>query len=178
MTIQEILLLITLIVTSIISIFSIAFTFYQIKKSNKVKQAEFVSKLLDNIRYNERVLNAIYIIDYSASWYDKNFHGSGESEKNIDAFLSQIDYICYLCKENLLSKKDFLIFEYEVLRVCDNYQCKNYLWNLYHWAKFNKTKCSFNNIINFIKSKLNKDELIKFESNCSNISGYSKYLNF
>lgn len=178
MNTQEILSLLTLIATIIIGVIGFAFTIYQICKSNKVKQAEFVSNLLQNIRLNERTLKAIYIIDYNQDWYNFNFHSSGELEKNIDAFFSQIDYVCYLYNEKLLSNKDFSIFKYEVLRICKNHQCRSYLWNLYHWAKLNNSKCSFDNIVNFLKSQLNAIELQKFESSCEIYSGYIKYLNF
>lgn len=178
MTTQERLSLLTLIATIVIGVIGFAFTIYQIKKASKVKQAEFVSKLLENIRLNERTLKAIYIIDYSENWYNIKFHNSGELEKNIDAFFSQIDYVCYLYSKKLLSEEDFSIFQYEVIRICTNYQCRSYLWNLYHWAKANKTKCSFDNIISILKMKLTKIEQEQFESKTEKESGYIKILNF
>lgn len=175
---QEILELLTLIATIFIGVVGFGFTFYQIHRSNQVKQAEFISTLLDHIRFNERVMNAVYIIDYNSNWYNEKFHGSGEMEKNIDAFFSVIDYVCYLFNRKLLSKKDFLIFKYEVLRICNNYQCQCYLWNLYHWAKRNHTKCSFNNLIEFLKSQFTAEEIDKFESDVELKKSYKKYLNF
>ncbi len=178
MEIQEILLLLTLISTILISTIGFGFTIYQIKKSNKVKQAEFINKLLENMILNERALNAEYIIDYDEHWYDENFHFSGELEKNIDAYFSQINYICYLYEEKLLSDKDFSIFKYQILRVIDDEQCKSYLWNLYHWSKSNETKCSFDNYINYMIKQLSEIDLKKFESSEEKISGFKKYLNF
>ena len=175
---QEVLLLVTLIVTSIIGILGFTLTIIQIHLSNKVKNAEFISKILENLRFNERSLDVIYLIDYNQKWYDEKFHGSGELEKDIDAFFSQIDYICYLKSKKLLSDDNFQIFKYEVLRVCNNYQCKCYLWNLYHWSKLNSSKCSFDYLIRFLKTRFSEDDLNRFENSNSQISGYDKYLNF
>ena len=178
MKIQEIIELLTLIATVLIGGIGFGFTLYQINKSNKVKQAEFVSSLLDHIRFNERVMDAVYLIDYSNNWYNQDFHNSGEMEKNIDAFFSEMDYVCYLFKRKLLSKKDFLIFRYEVLRICKNSQCRCYLWNLYHWSKKNNTTCSFNNLIEYLKLQFSVKERKQFECPCETVSKYKKYLNF
>ena len=68
---QEILELLTLIATIFIGVVGFGFTFYQIHRSNQVKQAEFISTLLDHIRFNERVMNAVYFIDYNSNWYNE-----------------------------------------------------------------------------------------------------------
>ncbi len=178
MTNEEILLLITLISTILISTIGFSFTIYQIKQSNKVKQAEFINKLLENIRFNDNISKAVYTIDYSNNWYNKEFHIKHDIEKNIDAYFSQSDYVCYLYQERLLSKNDFSIFEYHISRIYKNYQCLHYLWNLYHWSKKNNTKCAFNNLICFIKSQLNEECISRFESKNASISKFEKYLNF
>lgn len=175
---QEILLLITLIVTSIIGILGFTLTIIQIHLSNKVKNAEFISKILENLRFNQRSLDVIYLIEYDQKWYNEKFHGSGELEKNIDAFFSQINYVCYLQNKKLLSDNNFQIFKYEILRICNNYQCKCYLWNLYHWSKRNNSNCSFDYLIKYLKTQFSIEALNKFENSNSNISGYVKYLNF
>lgn len=175
MTTNEILILVSIIVTIITGIIGFGFTIYQIKKSNKVKHAEFVSDLLKSIRLNERIILATYLIDYNEDWYNYSFHGGSETEKNIDALFSQLDYICYLHKELLLDDKDFSIFKYELNRVCKNSQCQSYLWNLYHWSK---NDCAYNNLIEYMRKQFNKTEFEKFESKEKLISGYKKYLNF
>lgn len=178
MSTEEILTMLSLIATVIIGIAGFGFTIYQIYKSNKVKKAEFVSSLLKHLRLNERIIEANYIIDYSEHWYNEHFHNSGELEKNIDALFSQIDFICYLYSNSLLSKADFSIFKYEISRICNNSQCRCYLWNLYHWAKANGVQCSFDNLINYLKKNLSEKELAAFESNKKRTSGYEQYLNF
>ncbi|MBQ6922946.1 MAG: hypothetical protein IJQ66_07650 [Clostridia bacterium] len=170
---NEVLTLISIIVTFSIGITGFAFTVYQIAKSNKVKHAEFIEELLRNIRLNERVIEATYLIDYNRNWYNDAFHGGSENEKNIDALFSQLDFICYLYFESLLKKKDFSIFKYEIKRVCHNSQCRNYLWDLYHWSK---KECSYNNLIRFLKTQLKKTELSLFED--KNCTQYKKFLNF
>ena len=169
----EILTLISIIVTFSIGTIGFIFTICQIVKSNKVKQAEFIAELLKNIRQNERIIRASYLIDYSKDWYNKKFHSGSEYEKCIDALFSQLDFVCYLYFDSLLSEKDFTIFKYELKRVCNNNQCRSYLWNLYHWS--NK-ECSYGNLIQFLKTQLNKTELSYFENARSDI--YAKYLNF
>lgn len=178
MTTQETLTLLTLIATVLIGVIGFAFTIYQIKKSSKIKQAEFVNKLLENIRLNERTLNAFYIIDYNNNWYNADFHNSGNLEKSIDALFSQIDYVCYLHRKGLLSDTDLSIFQYALTRICSNYQCQSYLWNLYHWSTFNDTECSFDNLVNYLKTQLGTYALKKFEHTSAEESGYIKVLSF
>lgn len=175
---QDILLLLTLIATSVIGIIGFALTIYQIRLSNKVRSAEFFNKIIEKLRFNERSISIMYLIEYNSLWYNASFHGSGELEKSVDAFLSQIDYICYLLFRELISDDEFQIFKYEVARVCNNKQCQAYLWNLYHWSKRNGLKCSFDNLIKYLKTQLTDEELNKFESNQPQISGYNRYLNF
>ena len=170
---QEILSLITLITTALIGSIGFILTIYQIKKANKVKHAEFISELLQNIRLNEQIVKATYLIDYSDHWYNNSFHGGSETEKNIDALFSQLDYICYLYYESLLNNKDFSIFKYEMMRVCNNFQCQAYLWNLYHWSH---NECSYNNLIKYLKSQFPTNELKIFEK--KEELKYPKHLNF
>lgn len=178
MVTQEILSLCTLIATIVIGITGFACTIYQVIRANKVKKAEFVSKLLENIRLNKKVNSAIYIIDYSEEWYNEFFANSEDLEESIDALFSQIDFICYLYKNVLLTKKEFNIFKYEVQRICNSYQCRCYLWNLYHWSKVNRVDCSFCNLIDYLKSTFDSNQLFRFESQKEEISGYKKFLNF
>ena len=173
MSAAEYLSLVSLIVTVIIGITGFGFTIYQINKSNKAKRAEYSAELLRNIRLNERIIEATYMIDYGQNWYDSTFHGGSENEKNIDALFSQLNFVCYLRKERLLTEKEFSVFKYELARVCYNHQCRAYLWNLYHWTN-NQSSCTY--LIDYLKTKLTGSELVHFESKKK--TDYPQYVNF
>lgn len=152
-------------------------TYLQIHQSKKIKRAEFVSDLLKTLRANAEISKIEYLLDYDIKWYNEMFHGSS-LEPYIDNFLSHLNYICFLKSKNLLSKSEFEIFEYELDRSVNNRDCVCYLWNIYHWSNRNKKKCSFAFLVNYLKSKMPKEELSSFESINPKGGQYIKYLNF
>lgn len=165
------------IVAAAIAILGIVLTYLQIIQTKKIKRAEFVSDLLKAMRGNTELSQIEYLLDYDIKWYDEKFHGS-PIESNIDNFLSHLNYVCFLRAKKLLSKKEFEIFEYELYRSVTNYDCKCYLWNIYHWSRKNNKKSSFAYLIEYLKSKINKAELELFESDKTVNKYFKKYLNF
>ena len=83
--------------------------------------------------------------------------------KKIDKTLSFFSYICYLCKRKAISKKDMIPFEYGLKRIAVNEHIRNYLYSIYHWAKYLGVKCSFEYLIDyyFKKKYLEEDEFKK-----------------
>lgn len=165
------------VVAACIAIIGIILTYSQIYQTKKIKRAEFVSDLLKTIRSNNEITNIKYLFDYNNKWYNEKFHGSNV-ELHIDNYLSQLNYICFLKTKKLISYDEFEIFEYELDRSIKNEDCVCYLWNIYHWSKFNKKKCSFEFLIDYLKSKISHDELSIFENSDEKAGRYIRHLNF
>jgi len=176
---SDIIAIITLIITAVGGSIGGTFAILQWRKSNKIKQAEFINQIIEKLRFDKDIAKTMYMIDYAnKTWYDESFHG-GELEVEVDALLSYVTYICYLYSTKSISKNEFCVLEYEVKRVCLNRQAQAYLWNLYHWSKRCNTLCSFQNLIEYLRSEvLNSEQQERFDSKESNVSGYIKHLNF
>lgn len=130
------------------------FGYKQWNKSIKIRRAEFLYQILDKIRFDDNIVEAMYSIDYNTKWYNEQFHNS-EIEVKIDNLFFYIDYICYLKKTGNISDREFQIFRYKIHRICISNSSKMYLWNLYHFSLRNKTECSFYNLIDYgVKNKL------------------------
>lgn len=161
---------ISIIITTIVAIFG----FYQWKRSNTIKKAEYIEKLTEKIRTDDDIKEMVYVLDYGDLWYIKSFHGSGGLERKMDKTLSYFSYICYLYNSRLISRKEFAIFEYEIERILLNAQVKNYFFNLYHFAKKLKTPMTFSFLFEYGEKTRKFDD--EFYDNQS--EKYPKYLNF
>ena len=67
----------------------------------KLKRAEYIKTIFDEIRSNPKIV--FYLFEYDSIWYNEKFHGSKELESNIDYTLSYFSYICYLRNNNITS---------------------------------------------------------------------------
>lgn len=115
----------------------------------KLKRAEYIKALFDEIRSNPKIV--FYLFEYDSIWYDEKFHGSMELESNIDYTLSYFSYICYLRNNNIITKSDFNYFRYELERILNNQQFKNYIYNLYHFSKRVNQPISFVDLFQYAK---------------------------
>ena len=130
------------------------FAYVQWHRSIQIRRAEFLHQLLEKIRFDDEIVKIMQIVDYNPNWYDSGFHGS-EIERGMDKFLSYADYVCYLRQTKNIYKEEFQIFDYQIRRICDNRSCRYYLWNLYHYSRTRKSRCSFYNLISYgIEHKL------------------------
>lgn len=145
-SVSDILSLISIIMAVIGGIFA----YQQWKYSNKTKRADFIDQILNKLRFDREMVETINMIDYDFSWYDESFHHNHkELEYRVDKTLSYLSYICYLIKEKHISKQDFIILEYEINRACVSPDVQCYLWNLYHFSITQKSKCSFQYLIDY-----------------------------
>ena len=170
-------------VSDVLSLFSIVlviigglFAYKQWVYSNKTKRADFINQIINNLRFDKEIAETINMIDYSNKWYDESFHNNKNGlEYKVDKTLSYLSYICYLIKEKHISKNDFVILEYEINRTCLSYAVECYLWNLYHFSISQKSKCSFQYLIDYgIQNKLiDETEFANPQS-----KKYTKRLNF
>lgn len=115
----------------------------------KLRRAEYIKALFDEIRSNPKIV--FYLFEYDSIWYDEKFHGSKELESNIDYTLSYFSYICYLRNNNIITKSDFNYFRYELERILNNQQFKNYIYNLYHFSKRVNQPISFVDLFQYAK---------------------------
>ena len=152
-----------------------AFAGIQWNVSNKIRRTEFVNTIIEKLRFDKDMAQTMYKIDYDESWYNDNFHnGNSDLEYEIDKLLSYLSYICYLKQTKNISKEEFKILQYEIIRVCKSFDVQSYLWNLYHFSIKQDSKCSFEHLVSYgIDNKLFD---IKFLSCNSNL--YKKRLNF
>ncbi len=132
--------------TLFIAIFGGVLALCQWKNSVKTKRAEFLAQLIEKIRFDTELMTTIYSIDYNQDWYNASFHRS-ELEFSMDKLLSYVDYICYLKETKNISEKEFLMFEYELHRICASSQI--YLWNIYHFAMKVHSNSPFNFLIDY-----------------------------
>jgi len=149
------------------------FAYAQWRKDQRIKRAEFIRPILEKLRFDEELSKTMYMVEYGEDWYDLSFHSNGKLESSIDKLFSNLDYICYLKLTDNITKTEFKVFRYEIHRVCISYSSKVYLWNLHHFARKNKTDCSFQFLVDYgIKSKFFPKDFKK------NTSLYNKTLNW
>lgn len=138
----------------------------------KLKRADYIYSLLNDLRTNER--NAFYLFEYDAKWYNLQFHQGGDMEKKVDYTLSFFSYICYLKQQKILSKKEFDCFKYELERVLTNEQFRSYFYNIYHFSKHINQPISFLHLFTYAKDNGYFDD--EFWNATS--TRYPHYLNF
>lgn len=117
----------------------------------KLKRAEYIKNLLDEMRTNKDIV--YYKFDYDEPWYGPNFHNSGESERKIDYTLNFFSYICYLRNHNIINKTDFSCFKYEIERILTNHHFHCYYYNLYHFSKRIKQPIPFYELFEYAKKR-------------------------
>lgn len=117
--------------------------------SVKLKRAEYVKGLLDEMKTNKDIV--FYKFEYDEHWYDIKFHGSGELERKIDYTLNFFSYICYLSRHRIISKNDFKCFRYEIERILTNTQFKCYCYNLFHFSRKLKQPITFYDLFKYAK---------------------------
>ena len=132
------------------------FALYKWNKSLKLNRAEYVKKLLDEIKANEDI--AFYLFDYDEIWYNTNFHESGELERKVDITLEFYSYICYLYNNKIITESDFDCFKYDVERIVMNKQFCNYCYNLYHFSSRLGLPISHNYLFKYAKNNHRFDD--------------------
>jgi len=162
------------LITIVLAVVGGVFAFFQWHKSVKLKHAEFLNQIIEKIRFDEKMAEAIYLIDYNQFWYNESFHGSTDKEPLVDKLLSYLDYICYLIETHNIAKVEKKVLVYEIQRACESRSCQAYLWNLNWWSESRKTVCSFQHLIDYGLSNdiINKGDF-KIDS-----GKYPRYLNF
>ena len=148
---MEIELLIELISVLAVAVSAI-FALMQWLGSLRVSRAKMVKKLLDAIRSKPDIREAWYYLEYHEEdeWYNDDFHGS-DLEKKMDCLLSHMNYICYLIESKILTKKEAELFQYQIRSVSTNNGLQCYFFNIYHYAHWKESDCSFEILLNYAK---------------------------
>ena len=162
------------LVTITIAVLGAFFAYVQWRKSIKLRCSEFINQILEKLRFDKDMAQALYMIDYKENWYDEKFHGGSNEEFLIDKLLSYLSYICYLIETNNITKKEFQILEYELRRCCECRSVQAYLWNLHWWSKSRNSICSFQYLIDYGISR----KIIPKEEFGIHSGRFPKYLSF
>jgi len=168
------------LITIFFSVIGGGFALLQWKKNNTIKEAEFFNQIIEKINCDTDIVQTMYMITYGEEeWYgcceekEKHFLVDKKTEELIDKSFHYLDYVCYLRDKNLIDKKGFYIFEYEINRCCKSIQTQTYLFNLYKFSEIQNAKCGFQNLINYaIKNKIFEKDFLK------NTNRYTKTLNW
>jgi len=105
---------------------------------------------MKELRSCEEIAETSSRIEHGQFYYTmEKFYGNRDLERKVDEFLSVLNYACYLLSNKTIGKRDFSIFRYKIVWTLKNDDIQAYLWNLHHWAEFNKTPCSFQFLIDW-----------------------------
>lgn len=148
------------------------FALYKWNMNMRLKRAEYIKHLFDEIRTNPSI--HFYVFEYNEHWYDENFHNSGDLEKNIDYTLSFFSHICYLRNNRIISATDFDHFKYELARIIRNRQFVEYMYNLYHFSQYVNQPISFVGLFEYAQ----KNHCFDTEFWNKDSVAYPCYLNF
>ena len=151
---------------------------FALKKWNvsmKLKRAEYIQNLTEKIRLDENIV--FYLFEYDKPWYDIKFHG-GNLEKQVDYTLSYFSYFCYLRNNNIISKKDFDCFKYQLERIIHNSQFIDYCYNLYHFSSKQDLPISFLDLFYYAKENNCFDKDFWDKGAYKRTHKYHHYLNF
>ncbi|MGN1196044.1 MAG: hypothetical protein ACI4TA_00400 [Acetatifactor sp.] len=140
---------ITAIISVVLAIIGGVFAYYQWRKSNALRRAEYINELTEKIRTDKDIRDTVYILDYGDKWYCREFHKSGKKELRMDKTLSYFSYICYLKKQKIIYDKEFDFFRYEIKRILVNDQIQDYFYNLYHFANKNGEPITFKHLFDY-----------------------------
>lgn len=167
------------IVSTVFIFFGGLFTFIQWKKSIRIKRADYINELTEKIRSDKYIKNTIYLFEYGDEWYSRNFHGSGKLEYQVDKTLSYFSYICYLQKQHIITKKEFMFFKYELEHLLMNNQVLDYLYNIYHYSNSIDEPLTFYYLFEYGKNNnLFDDNFYDSQAWKKENTIYHQYLNF
>ena len=163
------------IVTVLFSIIGGAFALRQYIKNSIIKRASYYNDAYNKLRDDKEIVQILNMIDYGETeWYPFELCNDSEIERKVDKTFGYIDYLCYLRSRRLISKKEFMNLEYDVIRIGNDSSALDYLHNLYLFSKENKTAMSFSNLLEYLKHK----KMIDKDFYERDSEKYTHYLNY
>ena len=106
--------------------------YFQIRKANIQKRAEYIVKLYNEFVNDNDMTDIYYQLEYSDFDYNNEFHGS-ETEKKLDKLLGHFSNVGRLYFMGILKKEDLKFLEYEFLIIYQNRNIQKYLEFLDNW---------------------------------------------
>jgi hypothetical protein len=110
----------------LVTALSVVAAFWQIRTAAKAQRATFLKDLCMQLRTDEAVAEAFYLIEYSLFTYGPTFHGS-PLERKIDRLLTLIDLVCEMRCQRVISAREMEFFRYQFLRVASDPAIRQYL---------------------------------------------------
>jgi membrane-associated PAP2 superfamily phosphatase len=110
----------------LVTALSVAAAFWQIRTAAVAQRATFLKDLYMQLKSDEAVAEAFYLIEYAKFTYDSTFHGS-PLEKKVDRLLTLIDLVCEMRGLGVISKREMEFFRYQFLRVATDPAIRQYL---------------------------------------------------
>ena len=107
----------------------------QLCESNKRNRAEFIISLYNEFVNDNDMLDMFYSLEYGKFNYTPSEFHDSKQEKQLDKLLGHFDNICRLYRMGELKKNDFQFIEYQIRRVANNKDVKNYFTVLDGWTK-------------------------------------------
>ena len=141
--------------TLFLSVIGGTFALYQWQMTTKNNHAEYVDRLLGQMTDNELIHTFLFDVDYEVDWYNEDFHADEEHKNGnrADKAFFFLNYLCYLRNTGLLSKKDFLVFEYYITTVAQDDDTKAYFLDLYQCSQVYGKKFPFNYYLDYCISQ-------------------------
>ena len=118
----EYLFLAFLILGGIISVILLA----QLINKNKLTRAHFTHGLLEKFLGDTTIQSFVHRVEQNEEWYTKEFHQNDSLKKEVYHALFFFNYICYLEESGTLPRKEYAIFEYNILKLATNQSFQNY----------------------------------------------------
>ena len=102
-------------VISLISVFLVGvggvLALLQWRSASKVKRAEFVNQMIEKLRLDQDMVNAMGMVDYGTIRYDESFHnGTDGKEAQIDKLLSYLSIVLALKNLACYTKRRICLF--------------------------------------------------------------------
>lgn len=132
---------------------SIALLLQQINK-NKLTRAQFTHELLEKFLSDATIQDFVYRIERNEEWYTKEFHQDNILKKEVYYALFFFNYICYLEESGTLPRKEYAIFEYNILKLATNRSFQNYMFVLYHNTEEKQTVFPFYYLLDSCAEKM------------------------
>lgn len=123
------------IATLLVGLISVVFVGIQLWQKVKMDHSKQVLDMMNKTRLEQDMVELLYQLDYNHFHYDYRFHQGGQLEQLVDNVLHYYEYILYLRNRNILNKKEFQFFEYDIQRIVGNHDMQNYFFTLYHFVK-------------------------------------------
>ena len=138
------------VATFVIGFISVVFVGIQIWQKFRMDHSKQVLDMLNKTLSERDMAELLYQLDYNKFHYDAYFHGS-QTERLVDNVLHYYEYILYLRDINIINKKEFQFFEYDIQRIVCNHDMQSYFFTLYHFVKHGDLSFKYQRLLKYGK---------------------------